>query len=429
LSAEKIRNIALIGHSASGKTSLAEAMLMVMSAVDRLGKVEEGNTASDYQKDEIERQISISATPLYGKHSENKINIIDTPGFPDFSAEMRGAFQVVEAALVTVDAITGPEVGTELAWKSAAEHGLPRAIFINRLDKEHTSFDKTVDSLKQIFGPGVTPLQFPLNEGPGFKQVVDLVLGKLLTYTPDQAKAKIEDLPDDVSSKVEELRSALAENIAENDEELLDIFCDVGELTPEQMQQGLQAGFSSGELYPVFCGAATVPVGVDRLLDMIVEMFPSATSREDVKGKKPDADAEVIRKSSDTSPCAYIFKTVSEQHLGEMSFFRVFSGQVKSGSDIHNATQRVNEKIGQLYAMVGKTRKNIDIVETGDIGAVVKLKDSHTGDTLCESRNGIVLPRIDVPDPVYRVAVVPKAKGDEEKLSTGSTIPSSNRPS
>ena len=419
LSADKIRNLALIGHSASGKTSLAEAMLFAMGAVDRLGKIEDGNTASDYQKDEIERQISISATPLYGTHKGNKLNIIDTPGFSDFASEMQGAFKVVETALVVVDALTGPEVGTELAWKAAEKHNLPRTLFINRLDKEHTSFDKTVDALKDLFGSGIVPLQFPVNEGPGLNRIVDLVLGKSLVYKAGNPEATVEEIPSDLSSKVEELRTALAESVAENDEELLDIFCEAGELTAEQLQAGLKEGFADGNLYPVLCGAATLPVGVDRLLDLIVEMFPSAATRSEIKGKHPDTQKETARSTEDASPTAYIFKTVSEQHLGELSFLRVFSGEVKSGSDVYNATQKRNEKIGQLYAISGKSRKNVDSVETGDIGAVVKLKNTHTGDTLCETRNPIVLPTVEFPDPVYRIAVIPRAKGDEEKLSTG----------
>jgi len=419
LSADNTRNITLIGHSASGKTSLAEAMLHAMGAVDRLGKVEEGNTISDYQKDEIERQISISATPLFGEYSNCKINIIDTPGFSDFSSEMTGALSVTESALVVVDALTGPEVGTEMAWKNAAELSLPRAIFVNRLDKEHTSFDKTLDTLKDIFGTGVVPLQFPLNEGLGFNRIIDLVTGKAYTYEAGKSKGKPADIPDEFSGKVEELRSQLAETVAENDEELLDIFCENGELTPEQMRKGLLTGFVDCNIFPVFCGSAALPVGADRLMDMIVEMFPAASVRKEIIGVKPNSEDELTRSTTDNSPTAYIFKTVSEQHLGELSFFRVFSGTVKSGGDLHNATQKVNEKIGQLYMMCGKNRKNADKIETGDIGAVVKLKNSHTGDTLCETRSAIILPKIEIPDPVYRVAVVPKAKGDEEKLSIG----------
>ncbi len=270
MSADKIRNIALLGHSASGKTSLAEALLFAMKAVDRLGKIEEGNTVSDYQKDEIERGISISATPLYGMHSGHKINLVDTPGFPDFATEMMCAFKAVDAALVVVDALTGPEVGTELAWKNAAGENLPRAIFINRLDKEHASFDKSLAALKELFGTSVTPLQFPVNEGPGFDRIVDLVSGKMLVYKAGQPQASVEDIPSDLAGKVEEMRSSLAETVAENDEELLDAFCEVGELSPEQLQEGLKKGFAGGNLFPVFCGAATVPAGADRLLDIFI---------------------------------------------------------------------------------------------------------------------------------------------------------------
>ncbi|MCX6640391.1 MAG: elongation factor G [bacterium] len=419
MSADKIRNIALIGHSASGKTSLAEAMLFAMGEIDRLGRVEDGNTASDYQKDEIERRISISTTPLHGHYSGNKINIIDTPGFSDFAAEVRGALSVVDAALVTVDSVTGPEVGTEQTWRMAASAGIPRALFVNRLDKEHSSFDKTLTALKEHFGTGVVALQFSVGEGLGFKGIVDLVSGKFLSYKPGQVKAQISDIPDDLKSRVDELRASLSESVAENDEDLLTIYCDTGELTPEQMQTGLLKGFAAGNLFPVFCGSATMLAGIDRLLDMIVEMFPNPTMRPAVKVHKPDSKADIERKITDSATTAVVFKTVSEQHLGEMSFFRVYSGEIKSGGDIYNATQRGSEKVGQIYAMVGKTRKNVDSVGAGDIGALVKLKNTKTGDTLCDARDHVLLPQIEVPDPVHRVAVVPKAKGDEEKLSTG----------
>lgn len=417
--AENIRNIALIGHSASGKTSLSEAMLYAMGAVDRLGRTEEGNTTSDYQKDEIERRISISATPLYGIHANCKVNIIDTPGYSDFSNEMRSAFRAVEAALVLVDALTGPEVGTELAWKTADQQRIPRALFVNRLDKEHTSFEKALNSLRELFGPGVIPLQFPVNEGPGFDRIVDLILGKMLVYEAGKPKAHIEDISADLHSKMEEWRTKLAESVAENDEKLLDVFCEAGELTTEQLMAGLGKGFANGNIYPIMCGAATRPVGADRLLDLIVEIFPSAAARTEVKGLHPDTKTEITRSTNEKATTAYVFKTVGEQHLGELSFLRVFSGSIKSGSDVYNATQKINEKIGQLYAVSGKNRKNVDSVEAGDIGAVVKLKNTHTGDSMCEARNPIIIPPVDVPDPVYRIAVVPKAKGDEEKISIG----------
>ncbi|TKJ38355.1 elongation factor G [candidate division LCP-89 bacterium B3_LCP] len=419
MSANAIHNVALIGHSASGKTSLAEAMLFAMGAVDRMGKIEEGNTSSDYQKEEIDRQISIAATPLYGNHNGHKINIIDTPGYTDFVTEIHGALRVADAAIVVVDALTGPEVGTELTWKTAEQLGVPRALFINRLDKEHVSFNKTLESLQETFGGSVVPLQFAVNEGPGLERIVDVVLGKSILYQGGKAKGKPEEVPVDLTDKLEELRSSLAESVAENDEELLDIYCENGELTPEQMQAGLLKGFVSGGLFPVFCGSSTLPAGVDRLLDMIVEMFPNASSYPELKGFHPDTNEEMTRSFDHKTPTAFIFKTVSEQHLGELSFFRVLSGEVKGGSDIYNATQKRNEKVGQLYTMNGKNRTNADKVEAGDIGAVVKLKDTHTGDTLCDSRDSIIIPAVKIPDPVYRVAVIPRAKGDEEKLSIG----------
>ncbi|RJP79299.1 MAG: elongation factor G [Candidatus Zixiibacteriota bacterium] len=414
---ETIRNLALIGHSGAGKTSLAEAMLYVMGAVDRLGRVEEGNTASDYQKDEIERQISISATPLYGHYSGAKINLVDTPGFSDFAVEVRAALRVVDAAVVVVDGLTGPEVGTELVWKYAQEQQTPRALFINRLDKEHVSFDKALASLKEVFGNKVVPLQFPLGEGPGFGQIVDLLKGKLLTYKPGQKEAQVEDIPAAAQDRADELRMVLMESVAETDDDLMNAYFEAGELTPEQMAQGLAKGFAAGTIHPVLCGAAYWPAGVDRLLQVVVDMFPTPDQHPAVTGVRPDSTQEVTRAPGGAAVTAFVFKTVSEQHLGEMSFFRVFSGELKSGGEVYNANRKITEKVGQIYQVSGKNRKTVDHAVTGDIAALVKLKNTHTGDTLCDARDPLILLPLTVPDPVHRTAVQPKAKGDEEKLS------------
>jgi elongation factor G len=416
---QSIRNIALIGHSGAGKTSLSEAMLYAMGAVDRLGRVEEGNTASDYQKDEIERQISIAATPLYGTWGATKINLVDTPGFSDFAAEVRASLRVVDGAVVSVDGFTGPEVGTELVWKYAQEQHVPRAIFINRLDKEHVSFDRVLQSLKELFGSGVVPLQIPLGEGPDFGKIADLLTGKVYTYTAGSPQAQEGDVPPEAKHRFEEMRRSLMESVAETNEELLEIYYETNELSKEQLVQGLRREFTAGHLFPVLCGSAYFPAGVDLLLNFIAEAFPSPEDRLPVKGVRPGTTQEIIRSAKDSALTTFIFKTVSEQHLGELSFFRVFSGEIKAGSEVFNATQKTAEKIGQLYNMNGKVRKNVDHVGAGDIGAVVKLKNTHTGDTLCDSRDPLILPAVDVPHPVHRVAVVPKAKGDEEKLSTG----------
>lgn len=419
MSGKEIRNIALIGHSGAGKTALSEAMLFAMGAVDRLGRIEEGNTASDYQKDEIERRISISATPLHAEYSGVKINIIDTPGFSDFSSEVRAALRVVDAAVVVVDALTGPEVGTEMVWKYAQERGVPRAVFINRLDKEHVSYDKSLAAVKEVFGAGVVALQFPLGEGTGFGRIVDLITGKSYSYKAGHFKGQEDEIPAEAQSRYDEFLQAMMESVAETDEELLNQYCENGGLSREQILTGLRKGFAGGALAPVFCGSAYYPAMVDRLLSAIVEFFPSANQRPPVKGVRPDSNQELIRSSADGSATAFIFKTVSEQHLGELSFFRVFSGEIRSGGEIFNATQKVTEKVGQLYTMSGKVRKTVDRVDCGDIGALVKLKNTHTGDTLCDPRDPIILPPVVVPDPVHRIAVSPRAKGDEEKLSTG----------
>ncbi len=419
MSNHSIRNIALIGHSGAGKTALSEAMLYSTGAIDRLGRVEEGNTTSDYQKDEIERQTSISATPLFSNWGSTKINIIDTPGFSDFGAEVRAALRVVDGAVVVVDGFTGPEVGTELVWKYAQEQHVPRAIFLNRLDKDHVSFDRTLQSLRDLFGTGVVPLQFPLGEGANFGKIADLLSGKVYTYKTGAPKAQEGEIPAEAKDKFAELRRSLMEAVAESNEELLEVYYATNELSKEQLVQGLRKEFAAGNLFPVLCGSAYWPAGVDLLLNFITEAFPDPADRPAVKGMRPGTTQEISRSAKDSALTAFVFKTVSEQHLGELSFFRVFSGEIKAGSEVFNATQKTSEKMGQLYNMNGKTRKNVDHVGVGDIGAVVKLKNTHSSDTLSDARDTIILLGVEVPDPVHRIAVTPKAKGDEEKLSSG----------
>lgn len=419
MSKDGMRNVALIGHSAAGKTSLAEALLFTMGAIDRLGRIEEGNTASDYQKEEIERQVSISATPLYGTHSGIKINIIDTPGFSDFTCEVRSALRAADAVIVVVDALAGPEVGTEFVWKYAQERDLPRAIFINRLDKEHTSFERTFATLRDFFGTGVVALQLPLGEGPAFGKIADLVGNKAYHYKAGQPKAPAADIPAEAKSRCDEQSRALMESVAETDEALLNVYCEAGELNKDQLAAGLRKGFQAGALFPVYCGSANYPAGMDQLLDAMIDLFPAPSQRPPVRGSRPNSTEEIPRSHQDSSTTAYIFKTISEPHLGELSFFRVFSGEIRSGGEIYNSTRKNSEKVGQLYLMSGKTRKTTDRIAAGDVGALVKLKNTHTGDTLCDLRDPIILAPLTIPDPVHRVAVIPKAKGDEEKLSTG----------
>ncbi len=418
---DKVRNFGLVSHGGIGKTSLAEAMLYLAGETNRLGTVDDGTTVSDYSPDEIERKISISTSMLHLNWKNYKINMLDTPGYSDFIGEVIGALQVCDTAVILLNGVAGIEVGTETVFRLAEEKQIPRIFFVNRLDKEHADFNKVYEMMRQRFGNAVAALQFPVNEGEAFDSVVDVVTMKMLKFEKNKSgKFFDEPIPANLTDRAAELRNTLMETISENDEELLNIFCDVGELTDEQLKTGLRNEIIKGNVFPVVCGAATANIGVHQLLDLIVSGCPSPMDRPKAEGYRPGTSEIVTREAGANAPLsALVFKTVSEPHVGELSFFKVFSGTIKVGSEVLNSTKGVTEKIGQIYLMNGKARKEIGHVNVGNIGAIVKLKETSTGDTLCDKANPILLPEIKFPEPVIRVAVIPKAKGDEEKISSG----------
>jgi elongation factor G len=418
---DKIRNIGLVSHGSVGKTSLAEAMLYSAGETNRLGTIDDGTTVSDYSPDEIERKISISTSMLHLNWKNHKINMLDTPGYSDFIGEVIGALQVCDTAVILLNGVAGIEVGTETVYRLAEKKQIPRVFFVNRLDKEHADFNKVFEMTKDRFGNAVVALQFPVNEGEAFDSVVDVVRMKMLKFEKNKSgKFTEEPIPNNLANHAAELRNTLMETISENDEELLDIYCDVGELSDEQLRTGLRNQIVAGNIFPVICGTATANMGVYQLLDLIVNGCSSPADRPKPEGVKPGTSATVARDVSvDASLSALVFKTISEPHVGELSFFRVFSGVMKTGNEVLNSSKGSTEKIGQIYLMNGKNRKEIGQLNVGDIGAIVKLKDTSTGDTLCDKGNPIVLPEIKFPEPVIRIAVEPKAKGDEEKISSG----------
>lgn len=418
---DKIRNVGLVSHGGVGKTSLAEAILFSGGETNRLGKVDDGTTISDYSVDEVERKISISTSMLHLNWKNHKVNVLDTPGYSDFVGEVISAYQVCDAAIVLLNGVAGIEVGTETVVRLAEAKNIPRVFFVNRLDKENADFNKLLEMAKARFGNAVVALQFPTNEGEAFDGIIDLIKMKLLKFEKNNSGKFAENpIPDNFADRAAELRNALMETISENDEELLNIFCETGELTDEQLKTGLRNELVKGNIFPVMCGAATANIGVHQLLDLIVTACPSPMDRPKIEGVKPGTSEKITRDiKADAPTSALVFKTVSEPHVGELSFIRVFSGTVRTGSEMLNATKNAPEKIGQIYFMNGKNRKEIGQVEVGDIGAIVKLKGTSTGDTLCDKAQPILLPEIKFPEPVIRVAVVPKAKGDEEKISTG----------
>jgi elongation factor G len=421
---KSIRNVGIVGHGDSGKTTFCEGALFMTKATNRFGKVEDGTTISDYNPDEIERKISISASLLYCDWNNCKLNMIDTPGYPDFTGEVKGAISVIDTAVVFINAVSGVEVGTEIVWGYIEENKIPNIIVVNKLDKENVSFDKIYDTIKHRFGNKMIPVQFPLNEGPGFDSVVDLISMKLLKYKNDlSGNYEVLDIPDNVKSKAEKMREKLLESVAESDDELIEVYLNNGDLTEEEFIKGLEKCVVSGIISPVFCTSAVSNVSTKSVLDFIVKFCPSPFDMPNKIGIHPESGQEIERKVDNNEPVSiFIFKTVSEPNVGEISFFKVISGSLKQGMELLNTTNKISERIGQIYLMRGKERKEIGLLGAGDMGAIVKLKNTHTNDTLSDYKNSIKYKEIEFPRPVIRIAVIPKSKGDEEKISNGLSL-------
>jgi len=415
----QIRNLGLVGHGGVGKTALAEALLFSAGITTRLGRVEDGNTVSDYSAEEISRKISIAASLLHLDWNNYKINLVDLPGYADFIGEVVAGLRVTETSLILISALSGVEVGTEQVWKTAEKYDCTRMFFINKMEKEHASFSKVSKQLQDRFGSGVVAVQLPLDEGLNFKGVIDLIQMKSYFFQKE-AQAKEDKIPADLESQAQEAREKMMEAIAESDDTLLEKFFDKGELTEEEIKLGLKKGITERKIFPLLCGAATENWGTNLLLDFATEYLPSPADFVEVKGIDPNTKQEIKRKIAVEEPtCAFVFKTVAEPHVGELSFFKVYAGKISPGNDLLNPTKQVTERIGQIYVMNGKERKEIGNISAGDLGAFVKLKSTHTGDTLCDKKHPILLPPIDFPKPVINMAIKPKNKGDEEKIANG----------
>ncbi|MFQ6616243.1 MAG: elongation factor G [Fidelibacterota bacterium] len=416
-----IRNFSLIGHGTSGKTILSEAFLYNAGQVNRIGRIEDGTTISDYHDDEVERQISINSTLLTCQWMDMKFNILDAPGFLDFSGEVKSALRVSDFAVTAVHGVTGPEAGTDVAWRFARDYGLPRLVAVTMLDKENCHFDSVVETLRERYSRRIVPFQLPLNPGPGFNRIVDVLRKKVLTHETDGSGSyREEEVPEDWADRVETLHDELIEDIAESDDVLLEKFFDQGSLSEDELRAGLHDAIRSGSLIPLVCTAAGGNIGVRRLMELIAKYCPSPADLEVTRALKAGTDEEEEIPTATEAPASlFVFKTVSEPHVGELSFFRVYSGSVKSGMDLKNTSRQTSERLGQLFVMNGKSRRETGSLISGDMGAVVKLKNTHTGDTLCDRRLSIELPKIDFPLPNIHEAVVTKSKGDEEKIATG----------
>jgi elongation factor G len=414
-----IRNFAVVGHASSGKTMLTEAMLACGGEINRIGSIEAGSTASDYHVSEKDHQISVHASLLHTEWLERKFNIIDTPGYMDFISEGLGAIRVGDFALVVVSATQGVGVGTDQVWNYATHYGIPKMLVINGLDKEHTEFDQSLETCRAHFGKQVFPLTLPIDAGPGFHKILDVPRSEVITFKTDgSGKYTEEPATGELLEQVKVLHGELIELVAESDDSLLEKFFDQGSLTEEEMRDGIHAAVQNRSLIPLFATSALTNVGTSRLMDFIAKYGSSPVDRATVEAH--DESGEEVRvELTGSEPVIYIFKTLSEAHVGEMSFFRVYSGSVKPGLDLYNSGRKVNERLGQIFTLNGKNRESVDQVNAGDIGAVVKLRDTHTGNTLCSPKHIIELPEVAYPKPNIHAALKLKAKGDEEKLAVG----------
>jgi elongation factor G len=414
---DKIRNVGVVGHGGTGKTSLVEAMLFTSKVTKRLGNIDDGNTVSDYSADEIERKISISSALAHIDWKGYKINIIDTPGYTDFYGDVVGGLSIADVALIVVNGITGIEVGTDMVWRTASAYDIPRAFFVNRMDKEHADFGKCVEAIQENFSNHAIPLTMSWGDGLSFKGVIDLIKMKAFICEKD-GSVKSQEIPTDLKDTAEKWREKLVEAAAESDEELMNKFFDQGTLSEKEIITGLEKGIADRSVYPIFSGSATTLAGVSTLLGYISTLMPAPDYKGEVKGSH--GDTEITRKiSPEGETSAFVFKTVSEPHVGELFFFKVYSGKVQVGDDLLNTNNNATERIGQIYILNGKERKEIGVVYAGDIGALVKLKSTHTGDTLADKKAPLKFEPIDFPKPVIRMALKAKAKGDEEKIANG----------
>ncbi len=410
---DNIRNVVLLSHSGAGKTSLSEAVLSTTGAISRLGKVDDGTTTSDYDPDEIKRQISINLTLLPCLWREAKINLIDTPGYSDFAGEVKAAIRVSEGGVIVVCAASGVEVGTEQVWAYAEEAELPRLIFVNKMDRENANFQRTVDEIRSKFGVRCVPLQLPIGAQDTLEGIVDLLAMK--SYSGSEMKEG--DIPSSLQNEVDSYRNQLVEAVAETDDNLLNKYLEGEELTAEELAGGLRQAIAKGKVVPILAGSALRNVGIQSLLDSVYNYLPSPKERDVIVADK-SAEGGVRRtEPSEEAPlAALVFKTSADPYVGKLTYFRVYNGVIESNSQVWNATQEGQERIGQLFVMRGKNQEPVPQLRAGDIGAVAKLSLTSTGDTLSSRDKPVKIAPVKFPEPIFGEAVLPKTKADLDKL-------------
>ncbi|MDI6844510.1 MAG: elongation factor G [Candidatus Saccharicenans sp.] len=416
-SPEKIRNIAFVGHGSSGKTTLTAAVLFNCGVTSRLTKVDKGNTVTDYDPEEIERKISINSAPCFVEWKGNRINIIDTPGYGSFLWDTKASLRAVDSALVVVCGVAGVEVGTEKVWEMMEDLKLPRIIVVNKLDRENASFSRTVESIQQFFGRQAIPIQIPIGEEKNFSGMVDLIKKKAYLFEKDESgKFQETEIPAELQEEVEKRYTQLVEAVAESDEKLMEKYFEQGELTPEELLQGLKKSILGHQVFPVLAASALLNIGAQPILDAIVDFMPSPVERGSVKARVKGEEQD-LPLSPDGTFAALVFKTISDPYAGRISIMRVFSGKVSPDATVSNITKDTDEKLGGLFYLQGKEQIPAGQTKAGDIVATSKLKATLTGDTLCAKGAEIQFEPIKFPEPSISFAIEPKTRADEDKIS------------
>lgn len=409
---DHIKSIVLLGNSGSGKTTLAEAMLFEGGVIDRRGDVDSKNTVSDSKAIEQENQTSMYSSVMYTEYNDKKVNILDTPGADDFVGGVVSSLHVAECGLILINAQNGVEVGTEIHSRWLNTFNKPAVIAVNHCDHDKANFEKTFESIKESFGKAAILAQFPVNAGPGFESIVDIIQMKLLKYSADGGSPEVIDIPADQMDRAEELRNELIEKAAENDESLMELFFENDTLSEDEMRAGITAGLLERGIFPVFCISAKKNMGVGRLLQFITNVVPSADKFPAVK----TTDDQEIAYDPSGKTSLFVFKTTVESHIGEVNYFKVISGEVSEGMDLTNSTTQNKERFSQIFAPYGKNRTKVTKLVAGDIGCTVKMKNTSTNDTLCDPSVDFKFPNIAFPEPKFRTAIKLVVEGDEEKL-------------
>ncbi|MCI5727357.1 MAG: elongation factor G [Clostridium sp.] len=414
-----LRNVGILGHSSSGKTLLSESLLYISKSIDRMGKIEDGTTVSDFDIEEKKRGISLSASILPIEWQNIKINLVDIPGYFDFLGEQIQAMRAVDVATIVVCGVAGVEVGTEKAWDYCNKIKLPRNFFINKLDRENASFDKTITQLKDKFGISVVPIQYPIGEGEEFRGVINVITKRARIYNPTTKKMEPAEIPAELVDKVNECKDMIIEAVAQTSEELLDKFFNGVELTDLELYEGLINGCTTGDIAPVMCGSAIKAIGINTLLEDIMECFPSPKYAIPQKAIEVDTDKEVFVKLEENKPfSALVFKTIADPFVGKISLFRVITGKLTDGVSVINTNKNKSEKMTHLFFMRGKNQIQTKEVVAGDIAGVAKLQYTSTGDSLCDESFKVIYDKMNLPEAVMSMSVLPKTKGDEDKISS-----------